>query len=289
MRIIVTGASGLLGEEIADRFEEKGHEVIRLKGRGQLDLHEVEPVMSFVEKCNPDVIVHTAAIKDVDEAERHPQETYVTKTVATRNVALAAEKVGAKMVYISTDAVFDGEKGMYHEYDETGPINVYGFSKLAGEREVRELCKKHFIVRTGLLFGLKGKPDNNMVLKLMKRWQNGEVVEAGIDQRCSNTYTLDLAEAIVTMALTDYYGTYHVCNEGRASRYEFYTALCTGAGFSEEQVKGVKASTIKFARRHKNSSMTSLLFERTFGYALGNWEDAVERFMVEYNSKKEEL
>lgn len=289
MKIIVTGASGLLGEEIADRFEEKGHEVIRLKGRGQLDLREVEPVMSFVEKCNPDVIVHTAAIKDVDEAERHPQETFVTNTVATRNVALAAEKTEAKMVYISTDAVFDGEKGMYHEYDETGPINVYGFSKLAGEREVRALCKRHFIVRTGLLFGLKGKPDNNMVLKLMKRWQNGEVVEAGIDQRCSNTYTLDLAEAIVTMALTDYYGTYHVCNEGRASRYEVYTALCTGAGFSEEQVKGVKASTIKFARRHKNSSMTSLLFERTFGYALENWEDAVKRFMVEYNSKKEEL
>ena len=140
--------------------------------------------MSFVEKCNPDVIVHTAAIKDVDEAERHPQETYVTNTVSTRNVALAAEKVGAKMVYISTDAVFDGEKGLYHEYDETGPINVYGFSKLAGEMEVRALCKRHFIVRTGLLFGLKGKPDNNMVLKLMKRWQNGEVVEAGIDQSC---------------------------------------------------------------------------------------------------------
>lgn len=286
MRVMVTGASGLLGEEIADHFEAKGHEVIRLKGRKQLDLRNLEAVLQFVSNTHPDVIVHAAAIKNVDDAERDPEETYLTNTGATRNVAMAASRNRAKMVYISTDAVFDGEKEtVYHEFDPVGPINVYGASKLAGEMEVRELCRQHFIVRTGLLFGLKGRRETNMVRGLFARWRKGEVIPAAVNQRCSNTYTRDLARAIEIMANTEYYGTYHICNKGRASRYEFYSKLCTMAGYSPDLVQPAQASAIRYARRHKNTAMISLLYKDTFKDEMSDWEDAVSRFMEEY--KKE--
>lgn len=286
MKVMVTGASGLLGMEIADHFERMGHEVIRLNGRKELDLREMEPVLKYVGEIRPDVIVHAAAIKDVDAAERDPQQAFLTNTVAVRNMAMAARIYGTKMVYISTDAVFDGEKDSpYHEFDPTGPINVYGASKLAGEQQVRELCDRHFIVRTGLLFGLKGRPETNMALGLMNRWRKGETVPAAVNQACSNTYTRDVARAVEIMANTEYYGTYHICNKGQASRYEFYKRLCTLAGYPQELVEPAQAAAIRFARRHKNTAMISLLYERTFNDEMSDWEDATERFIREY--KKE--
>lgn len=283
MRVMVTGASGLLGMEMADLFERQGHDVIRLNGHKQLDLREREPVIRFAEEVRPDVIVHTAAIKNVDEAEKDPQGTYLTNTTATANVAMAAGICGAKMVYVSTDAVFDGEKNSpYVESDPTGPINVYGASKLAGEQRVKELCERHFIVRTGLLFGLKGRPETNMALNLLNRWRKGERVPAAVNQACSNTYTLDLARAVEIMADTECYGTYHICNRGQASRYEFYTRLCTFAGYPEELVEPAQAAAIRVARRHKNTAMSCALYERTFNDEMSDWQDAAARFIQEY-------
>jgi len=283
MKVMVTGASGLLGMEIADLFERQGHEVIRLKGHRQLDLREREAVLRYVGECKPDVIVHTAAIKNVDEAEKDPEGTYLTNTAATENVAMAAGINKEKMVYISTDAVFDGEKDSpYVESDMTGPINVYGASKLAGELRVRKHCLQHFIVRTGLLFGLKGPAETNMALNLLKRWQQGETVQAAVNQACSNTYTLDLARAVERMANTDYYGTYHICNRGQASRYRFYTRLCTLAGYSADLVEPAQAAAIRVARRHKNTAMDPALYERTFNDEMSDWEDAAVRFIREY-------
>ncbi|MBQ3384387.1 MAG: dTDP-4-dehydrorhamnose reductase [Erysipelotrichaceae bacterium] len=288
MRVMVTGASGLLGMEIADLFERKGHEVFRLNGHKQLDLREQEPVLRFAEEVKPDVIVHTAAIKDVDDAEKDPDGTYLTNTVATRNVAMAANNCGAKMVYISTDAVFDGEKDSpYLESDPTGPINVYGACKLAGEERVREVCEKHFIVRTGLLFGLKGRTQTNYALNLLNKWRKGETVPGAVNQACSNTYTLDLARAVEIMANTENYGTYHICNRGQASRYEFYSRLCTLAGYPSELVEPAQAAAIRVARRHKNTAMSCALYEKTFNDEMSDWQQATARFIQEY--KKEYL
>ncbi|MBQ6655172.1 MAG: dTDP-4-dehydrorhamnose reductase [Erysipelotrichaceae bacterium] len=289
MKVLVTGASGLVGGDIADAFAAKGHEVIRLNGRKDLDLTDINGTIIRIVSENPDIIVHAAALKDVDEAERNPEYTFVNNSLATRNVALAARKADAAIVYISTDAVFSGEKGSpYHEYDQTGPINVYGFSKLAGENEIKSLCSRYYIIRTGLQFGLKGHPERNMALNLIRRWEKGEVVDAGIDQVCSNTYTHDLAEALVKISLSGAYGTYHVVNSGEASRYEFYKKLCVLAGFSEDLVNPVEAATIKFARRQRYSPLISLTYESLFHEKMPDWQNAAERFMEEYRRNKGE-
>lgn len=289
MKVLVTGASGLVGGEIADYFEEKGHEVIRFNGRKDLDLTDAREVISRVMSIRPDLIVHAAALKDVDLAEKDPEFTFRNNTLTTRNMALAAQKADAEILYISTDAVFNGEKGSpYHEYDQPDPINVYGFSKLAGEKEIRSLCSRHYITRIGLQFGLKGHPDNNMVLKLIRRWEKGEVVDAGTDQVCANSYTHDVAVALEKIATSGMYGTYHVVNSGQASRYELYKKLCVLAGFPESLVNPSKAAAIKFARRQKNATMISLAYPALFHETLPDWEDAVERFMEEYRKTKGE-
>ncbi|MCR5066519.1 MAG: NAD(P)-dependent oxidoreductase [Erysipelotrichaceae bacterium] len=289
MKVLVTGASGLVGGYIADVFAEKGHEVIRLNGRSDLDLTDINATIIRIVTENPDLVIHAAALKDVDEAERNPEYTFINNSLATRNVALAARKAEAAVLYISTDAVFSGEKGTpYHEYDQTGPINVYGFSKLAGENEIKNLCSRYYIIRTGLQLGMKGHPERNMVLNLIRRWEKGETVDAGIDQVCSNTYTRDLAQALEKIASSGAYGTYHVVNSGEASRYELYKKICVLAGFSEDLVRPVEAATIKFARRQRYSPLISLSYQSLFHEQLPDWQDAITRLMDEYRRNKGE-
>ena len=298
MRAVVTGARGLLGEEVADWLEgNEGDQVVRLSGRDELDIADTQAVASFMRKAEPDFIVHCAAERDMDAAELNPRNAYMVNYFGTWNVALAAGLCDCVMVFISSEAVYDGEKDtVYTEDDPTNPLNVYGRSKAMAEEEVKALLRKYYILRVPLLFGGKGRADDNRVLTTVSALRSGECVTAPTDQWTSPTYARDVAMAIGRMTRTSGdgpralsrrvvracagaraetgYGVYAVANRGKASRYEFVCKLAELAGCNRSYVRSGSREG-KPARRGKDTALDCARLERTFGLALRPWEDAL--------------
>ncbi len=282
MKIIVTGASGLVGSEVSDFFESVGHHVIRLSGRKSLNLQDTKQVLEFFSEEKPELTIHCAGARDVDYLEQNADEAYLNNTLATKNVALATQASQAKLMFVSSDTVFDGTKESgYHEFDKPNPINIYGKSKLLAEKEVRRFCNKHFILRTALLFGLKGHRENNLIYGLLDKCQQGMIIYASQDQVCNPSFTLDLAKAFLTVAQTEYYGTYHITNTGTASRYDIYKAIVEKAGFDGELVKPIVADQLHVATRAKNTTFKSITFEPTFNIQMRSWDAALEDCLTE--------
>jgi dTDP-4-dehydrorhamnose reductase len=178
-----------------------------------------EETISFLVRWAPDLVIHAAAMTDVDGCERDPEAAFKVNGQGTRNAALACQRCNAIMVYISTDYVFDGTKDEpYLESDEPHPINFYGASKLEGERHVQELLKGYYIVRTAWLYGPGGR---NFVEKVLQLAEERPELHYVITEIGSPTYTRDLAEGIACLVRCPQYGIYHLTNEGSCSRYEF--------------------------------------------------------------------
>lgn len=217
MKILITGAGGQLGYDLI-RVLGPVHEVTAWR-RDQLDVSDEKKVMDILHRERPDVVIHAAAYTNVDMAEVETELAYQVNAMGPLHIAKACEQIGAKLVYVSTDYVFDGTKGFpYDEADTTNPNNVYGRSKLLGEKFVRMTCTKHFIVRTSWLYGTKG---TNFVTKILEKAQAGGPLSIVDDQFGSPTYCLDLAVFIGELIETDRYSIYHASNQGSCSRYEF--------------------------------------------------------------------
>jgi dTDP-4-dehydrorhamnose reductase len=222
MRILVTGANGQLGRELVRLQAPQNMEIIGF-GRGEMDITDLAQCRSVIRAHMPDAVVHCAAYTKVDQAESEPDEAYRVNAYGTRNAALAAEEIGAKFVYVSTDYVFDGRADKpYREYDRTDPQTVYGRSKLAGEQLVQSLSSRYFIVRTSWVYGKYGANFVKTMLKLAEERDRLKVVH---DQVGSPTYTLDLARFLLELVKSDYYGIYHASNSGVCSWYEFAKAI----------------------------------------------------------------
>ncbi|MFH2068546.1 MAG: dTDP-4-dehydrorhamnose reductase [Candidatus Omnitrophota bacterium] len=221
MKIILIGAGGQLGSDLMKVLAEE--ELIPLRHL-DADITDFERLKELVCRHKPDVVIDTAAYHKVDECERNPQKTFEVNALGTRNVALACKETGSRMVFISTDYVFNGRKGApYVETDIPDPINVYGISKLAGECFVRNLLDEYFIVRTSGLFGVagsSGKGGNFIETMLRLAGANKEIKVVG-DQIMSPTYTLELAKKICELIKTEEFGLYHITNNGECSWYDF--------------------------------------------------------------------
>jgi dTDP-4-dehydrorhamnose reductase len=214
--------------------------------------------------------------------EEHEAEGYALNTFGTKNIALAASSLGCKLIYISSDAVYDGEKETgYHEYDELNPINVYGKSKLMAELEIKALCKQFFIIRTALLFGYKGHRENNLIFNVIDKVKAGKEVYASTNQVCCPSFTDDIAEALLKISQTEYYGTYLVANTGVASRYEVNRGVAELAGLDTSLVRQMDENKIRPAKRARNTVFKSIAFPNTFGIEMPHWRDALERCMAE--------
>ncbi|WP_414698875.1 dTDP-4-dehydrorhamnose reductase [Paenibacillus sp. LPE1-1-1.1] len=226
LKIVITGANGQLGRELSE-WTTGTAEIIGF-GRHELDITSLPACRNLFALHQPDVVIHCAAYTAVDKAESEPDEAFRVNAAGTRNVAVAAREVGAKLCYISTDYVFDGTGTTpYNEYDKTNPLTVYGKSKFAGEQLVQTLYDRYYIVRTSWVFGKYG---NNFVKTMLKLAEERDQLKVVADQIGSPTYTYDLAEFLLELVHTDYYGIYHASNSGTCSWYDFAQAIFEESG-----------------------------------------------------------
>lgn len=277
MKIMVTGANGQLGMDVVSTFREY-HEVYGF-GREELDITDIEQCDQIVHDIKPDVIIHCAAYTAVDLAETDMDKAYLVNANGTRNIALTAEKVGAKVCYISTDYVFDGSNTIpYTEYEPTNPSSVYGKSKRDGELFLQTICSDYYIVRTSWVFGLHG---NNFVKTMLKLAHNRDSIQVVEDQHGSPTYTLDLSYFLLDLISTDKYGIYHVTNSGNCSWYEFATAIFEE---SDKLTRIEPCLTSDFPRpapRPQYSVLDNMSI-RTNGFTeLRHWREALIDFIQE--------
>jgi dTDP-4-dehydrorhamnose reductase len=282
MKVLVTGASGLLGADIARSFSRRGNEVSALMGRKELDITSAADTITLICDKKPDIVVHSAGFRSVDDAEKNAVMTFAVNSFGSKNIALACEKLQIPMIHISSDSVFDGERDTpYNEYDKPNPVNIYGYSKLLAEQEVRLYCRRHFIVRVPLLFGALGHTKNNYICIMDGKLARGESVEYTTDQLCSPTFTKDVGEALAEIADSEFYGIYHLANEGQASRYSFYKRCAELLGHDTALIKPIKQRE-KLVRRPKNTLFSSISFRLTFpAFKARNWEVALEECIAE--------
>lgn len=275
MRIVITGARGQLGSELVKVLGER-HEV-RGYSHADLPVEEVVQVKKAFDGFQPDLVVHAAAYTKVDDCEKNIEKAYQVNSLGTRNVALAAGQVGAKLLYISTDYIFDGKKSEpYLEFDSPNPLNVYGKSKLAGEWYVQTLMSDFFIVRTSWLFGFHGQNFVKTILKLAKEDSPLKVVK---DQIGSPTYAFDLAEKVSELVDTDLFGVYHITNQGSCSWFNFAQKILELSGVEKELTPVSAEEFPRPAKRPKYTVLKNFALENSGFSPLRSWKEALAEFL----------
>lgn len=283
MRVLVTGVKGQLGYDVVNELTKRGHEAIGVD-IDEMDITDKQKVENVIYKVNPDAVIHCAAWTAVDLAEDDDKINLVRAVNAdgTRNIAKVCKKLNCKMMYISTDYVFNGQGTEPWQPDckDYAPLNVYGQTKLEGELAVAETLEKYFIVRIAWVFGVNGNNFIKTMLNVGKKYDELTVVN---DQIGTPTYTFDLARLLVDMIETEKYGYYHATNEGGyISWYDFACEIFKQAGYSIK-VKPVTTEEygLSKAKRPFNSRLDkSKLAENGFDL-LPTWQDALSRYLKE--------
>ncbi|WP_223596646.1 dTDP-4-dehydrorhamnose reductase [Neobacillus bataviensis] len=275
MKILVTGANGQLGREVVHQFNQN-YEVIGY-GKDELDISNLDRVSFILKKDCPDVIIHSAAYTAVDECETQGIKAIEINGLGAANVARAARKIGARMFYISTDYVFNGEKEIpYLENDKTNPLSMYGLSKLVGELMVQTILPNSTIIRTSWLYGHDGK---NFVKTMIHFARENKKVRVVNDQVGSPTYTADLVE-IINVLLEKPNGIYHVSNTGTCSWYQFAKRIYKEAGSDPELVTPCTTEEYgALAKRPKFSVMDHGGLKSKKVPLPRKWEVALQAFM----------
>lgn len=280
IRVLVTGVKGQLGYDVVKRLTDLGIESIGVDIE-DFDITNKEQTEAYILQTKPDVIVHCAAYTAVDKAEDDQEKCYAVNVDGTRYIAGACKKIDAKLVYICTDYVFDGQGTDPQSEDKpTNPVNYYGYSKEQGEVAVRELLDKHFIIRTSWVYGKNG---NNFLKTMLRLAQTKDEINVVNDQIGAPTYTPDLAVLICDMLQTTKYGTYHGVNENYCSWYEFAVAIFKHARMV---IKVNPIPTSKYqtrAKRPLNSRLSKTMLDSNGFQRLPQWEDALVRCFRELN------
>lgn len=301
MKILVTGVAGQLGHDVVNEIIKRGDiaigsdiapvysgiddgSAVTTADYISLDITDRDAVFAAVEKTSPDAIIHCAAWTAVDDAEDEDKKdiVFAVNHKGTKNLAEAAKAIDAKMLYISTDYVFNGEGTAPWEEDSVdfAPQNVYGLSKLMGENAVRETLSKYFIVRIAWVFGKNGKNFIKTMLNVGKKYDTVKVVS---DQIGTPTYTLDLSSLLCDMIKSEKYGCYHATNEGGyISWYDFTKEIFKTAGYSTNVVPVTTAEYgLSKAKRPYNSRLSKDKLKKNGFTPLPSWKDALKRYLEE--------
>lgn len=276
MRVLVTGVKGQLGYDVVKELEKRGHEAVGVDVE-EMDITNEEVVESVIKASKVDSVIHCAAYTAVDAAEDNIEVCRKVNGDGTRNIAKVCKELDLKLIYISTDYVFDGEgERPWFPDDKRSPLNVYGQTKYEGEVAVQELLEKYFIVRIAWVFGVNGKNFIKTMLSLGETRDELNVVE---DQIGSPTYTYDLAVLLVDMIETEKYGIYHATNEGLCSWCDFAKEIFKQAGMNVK-VNPVDSSAFPAkAKRPHNSRMSKDKLEEEGFNRLPSWQDALGRYL----------
>jgi dTDP-4-dehydrorhamnose reductase len=278
IRPLVTGAEGLLGRVLAERLEERYPETISAT-RAFLDITDYWSLSAEMERLQPSVVVNTAAYSDVDGCELDPERALRVNREGPRNLARACKALGARLIQVSTDYVFDGTKAdSYDETDPVNPVQVYGASKRDGEIEVLRELPGALIVRTSFLFG-PGRP--TFVDRVVERAASGEPVRAVLDWVNSPTYTVDLSVMIERLVATDASGILHVSNSGACSKFEFARAACRILKIEDPTIEPIRLGDLPLpAKRPERTAFDLGKLAATLGGPPRSWEEALEAYLL---------
>ena len=280
MKIAITGANGQLGRALQGALAPNQ---TRALDHATLDITDRDAVHKVIVGAKPDIVINAAAWTDTAGGERDPERAMLVNCEGARNVAEAAREVGAAMLHISTNEVFDGEKTTpYDEDDPTNAINAYGRSKLAGEEAVREALPEHYIVRTSWLYG-PGR--ESFPEKILKRARDDGKIRVVTDEVGSPTFTSELAVSIIALIETNAYGTYHVTNAGECSRKEWAEEVLKLVGINVDVEPTTQAELAAPVRKPAYSTLANNNAAR-LGITLRPWREALREYMTSANKSK---
>lgn len=281
MKVLVTGVKGQLGFDVVNELKKRRHEAVGVD-IGEMDITDSSSVNRVLSETAPDAVIHCAAWTAVDLAEDNEEKVRLVNAEGTKNIAKECKKLGCKMLYLSTDYVFDGKGDKPWEADcrDYKPLNVYGKTKLEGELAVSEILEKYFIVRIAWVFGKNGK---NFIKTMLNAGKTHHSVRVVKDQIGTPTYTYDLARLLVDMIETDKYGYYHATNEGGyISWYDFTKEIYRQAGYTTEVIPVTTAEYgLSKAERPFNSRLDKSKLAKNGFTPLPDWRDALSRYLKE--------
>jgi len=291
MKVLITGVKGQLGsrlaEILADGASSLGQLPLKLSPKQilgvdlpELDITNLTHVRRYVEAGQPEVIVNCAAYTHVDGCEIDTDAAFAVNTLGARNMAMAAQSVGAKIIHISTDYVFEGNGTKpYVEWDICNPQSAYGHTKHLGEQYVRDFCSRYFIVRTAWLYGLTG---GNFVKAILKKADETGALTVVGDQFGNPTYAEDLSHHIVKLLATEEYGVYHCTNNGICSWYDFASEIIRLSGIKCSITSCSSEDYPSPTKRPAYSALDNRMLRCTIGDEMRDWKDAVKDFMDQY-------
>ncbi len=276
MQIWVSGAAGNLGSDLMQTLS--AHELIGTD-LAEVDIADFAAVRDFMNEHRPELVVNAAAWTNVDGCAEEPEKAIRINGYGAQNLAVAAYEIGAAVVQISSNEVFDGTASRpYYEYDRPNPANPYGYSKFVGEQSVRETNPRHYIVRTSWLFANGGR---NFLHAILGAARDGKELRVVVDEIANPTYNSDLARAVAQLVETERYGTYHLVNEGAVSRWGFARYALDKAGYADVPLG--KITRHEWPRPSTPPPYTSLanLAAASIGITLRPWQEAVDTFLQE--------
>jgi len=283
MRLLITGAQGMMGRDLRALAESAGHEVwptdverLRRDPEDRVDVTNFEALGRAFDDFRPETVLHLAAMTNVDQCEREPALAYEINSVGTENVALHCRARDLPLVYISTGSVFDGSKPTpYHEFDDPNPQSVYSRSKWQGELVVRQLVPEHYIVRAGWMFG-GGPEDKKFVAKMIELARERDVLRAVDDKFGAPCYTRDISARCLELLSTGRFGTYHAANSGYCSRFEMAQAIVEAAGVTSCRVEPCSSAEFPLPAPRPRMEAIDGLHARLIGLSeMRGWREAL--------------